>query len=318
LRSLTIDVAYLLPSMTQAAHITAVLVLYGQSPTQSASFCSLLEAVASQADAAHRISLVIYDNSPQPHALPASALTMYYIHDPANPGLAGAYNAALDRAKANGSTWLLLLDQDTRLSHEYLAEVLEVSESVQSEAQIGAVVPKLWAGPRLYSPSAPFLRQIRRQFSNKHDTVEEHVTGVVAYPLTAYNSGAVLRVNALENIGGFPEDFWLDYLDHTIFEQLHQQGYRVWVMRTILQQNLSHLALNSVPMWRHWSVLAAQTRYVLRFGKTADRLFFRWWLLKTSRDYLVHCRDKRVWRMRAAQAFLLRQMPPRYQEEHRE
>lgn len=304
--------------MTQAAHITAVLVLYGQSPTQSAAFCSLLEAVASRPDAVQSISLVIYDNSPQPHALPASALTMHYIHDPANPGLAGAYNAALDKAKANGSTWLLLLDQDTRLSREYMAELLDVSKSVQSESQIGAIVPKLWAGTRLYSPSAPFLRQIRRQFSNKHDTVGEHVTGVVTYALTAYNSGAVVRVSALEDIGGFPKDFWLDYLDHTVFEQLHQQGYRVWVMRTVLQQNLSHLELNSVPMWRHWSVLASQTRYVLRFGKTVDRLFFRWWLLKTSRNYLSHCRDKRIWRMRAAQAFHLRQMPPRYPGEDRE
>jgi GT2 family glycosyltransferase len=303
--------------MTQAAHLTAVLVLYGQSPAQSAAFCSLLEAIASRTDAAQRISLVIYDNSPQPHELPSTPLAAHYIHDASNAGLARAYNAALARAKADGSTWLLLLDQDTRLSHEYLAELLNAADSVQSQAQIGAIVPKLWAAQRLYSPDAPFLRQIRQQFSDKLHTVEEHVTGAVARPLTAYNSGAALRLTALDDIGGFPEDFWLDYLDHAIFQQLHLQGYRVWVMRTVLQQNLSHMDLNSVPMWRHWSVLAAQTRFVLRFGNTSDRLFFRWWLLKTSRNYLQHCGDKRVWRMRAAQAFHLRQLPPRYPEGHR-
>jgi GT2 family glycosyltransferase len=318
LRSLTIDVAYLLPSMTQAAHITAVLVLYCQSPTQSAAFCSLLEALASHSDAAHQISLVIYDNSPQPHALPASALTMHYIHDPANPGLARAYNAALDRAKANGSTWLMLLDQDTRLSSGYLSELLETTGSAQSEIQIGAIVPKIWAGTRLYSPEAPFLWQIRRQFSDKHYAVDENITGEVAIPLTAYNSGAVLRVSALEDIGGFPEDFWLDYLDHAVFQQLRERGHRLWVMHTVLEQNLSHMDLDLVPLWRHWSVLASQIRFILRFGNAADRLFFRWWLLKTSRDYLAHCRDKRIWRMRAAQAFLLRQMPPRYPEKGRE
>jgi GT2 family glycosyltransferase len=303
--------------MTQAAHLTAVLVLYGQSPAQSAAFCSLLEAMGSRSDAAQRISLVIYDNSPQPHELPSMPLAAHYIHDVSNGGLARAYNAGLARAKADGSTWLLLLDQDTRLSHEYLAELLDAADSVQSQAQIGAIVPKLWAGTRLYSPAAPFFRLIRRQFSDKSDAIEEHVTGVAESPLTAYNSGAALRVSALENIGGFPEDFWLDYLDHAVFEQLHLQGNRLWVMQTVLQQNLSHLDINSVPMWRHWSVLAAQTRYVLRFGNAADRLFFRWWLLKTSRDYLRHCGDKRVWRMRAAQAFRLRPMPPRYPEGHR-
>ena len=301
--------------MTQAAHITAVLVLYGQSPSQSAALSSLLDAVARRPAAAKRISLFLYDNSPQAHAAPqGGVLEMHYVHDPENAGLARAYNAALARAQAEGSTWLLLLDQDTRLSAEYLAELLDAADALEASTDVGAIVPKLWAGKRLYSPDAPFLWQIRRQFASEHYAVKEEVTGTLPRPLTAYNSGAALRVSALEKIGGFPEDFWLDYLDHAIFQQLHLHGYRVWVMRTVLQQNLSHFDLNTVPLWRHWSVLAAQTRFVLRFGRASDRLFFRWWLLKTSRHYLVACNDGRVWRMRALQAFRLRQMPARFPE----
>lgn len=304
--------------MTQAAHITAVLVLYGQSPNQSAALSSLLDAVERRPEAAKRISLFLYDNSPQPHeALKGGALEMHYVHDSENAGLARAYNAALGRAQAEDSTWLLLLDQDTRLSEKYLSELLDAADMLKESGDVGAIVPKLWAGTRLYSPDAPFLWQIRRQFANTHYAVEEEAIGMLSRPLTAYNSGAALRVTALEKIGGFPEDFWLDYLDHAVFQQLSLQGYRVWVMRTVLQQNLSHMDLNTVPMWRHWSVLAAQTRFVLRFGRKSDRLFFRWWLLKTSRDYLFACSDKRVWRMRALQAFRLRQMPARYPEGQR-
>lgn len=300
--------------MTQAAHLTAVVVLYGQSPGQSAALSSLLEAAASQPDVAQRLSLIIYDNSARPHELPGSApLEMHYIHDAENAGLARAYNAALARAQSKGSTWLLLLDQDTRLSSEYLQELLTASKALESASEVGAIVPKLWAGTRLYSPDAPFLWQMRQQFSDEHYTVEENVTGMVAQPLTAYNSGAALRVSALERIGGFPEDFWLDYLDHAVFLQLRLQGHRLWVMRTVLEQNLSHMDLDAVPMSRHWSVLSAQTRFVLKFGNASDQLFFRWWLLKTSRHYF-HCRDKRIWRMRAAQAFRLREMAPRYPE----
>jgi GT2 family glycosyltransferase len=237
---------------------------------------------------------------------------MHYMHDAENAGLARAYNAALTQAQMKGSTWLLLLDQDTRLSSQYLQELLDTSKALESATQVGAILPKLWAGTRLYSPEAPFLWQIRKQFSNQHHAVNEDASGMVAEPLTAYNSGAALRVSALEQIGGFPEDFWLDYLDHAIFQQLRMQGHRLWVMSTIVQQNLSHMDLDTVPMWRHWSVLAAQTRFVLKFGNAADRLFFRWWLLKTSRSFRHSCRDKRVWRMRAAQAFRLRQMAPRY------
>jgi GT2 family glycosyltransferase len=301
--------------MTQAAHLTAVVVLYGQSPGQSEALCSLLDVAASRPDAAQRISLVIYDNSPRPHELSISApFPTQYIHDAENAGLARAYNAALAHAQAQGSTWILLLDQDTRLSAQYLDELLDASEALKSSTDVGAIVPKIWAGTRLYSPEAPFLWQIRRQFSNRHHSVEENVTGIVAEPLTAYNSGAALRVSALEQMGGFPEDFWLDYLDHAVFQRLRLDGKHLWVMRTVLQQNLSHMDLNAVPMSRHWSVLAAQTRFVLQFGDSVDRLYFRWWLLKTSRTFQRSCSDKRVWRMRAAQAFRLRQMPARYPE----
>jgi hypothetical protein len=55
--------------MTQAAHLTAVVVLYGQSPGESAALSSLLEVSAGRPDATQRISLIIYDNSPRPHEL---------------------------------------------------------------------------------------------------------------------------------------------------------------------------------------------------------------------------------------------------------
>lgn len=304
--------------MTQAAHLTVVVVLYGQSPAESAALCSLLEAAAERPEAAQRMSLVIYDNSlrSQQASLPPQFETDY-IHDGGNAGLARAYNAALARARTQGSAWLLLLDQDTRLTLQYVDELLEATTALESSAEIGAIVPKLWAGTRLYSPEAPFLWQIRRQFSNRHHSVQENVTGMAAGPLTAYNSGAALRVSALEQMGGFPEEFWLDYLDHAVFQQLRLDGKRVWVMRTLLEQNLSHMDLETVPMWRHWSVLAAQTRFVLQFGNAIDRLYFRWWLLKTSRSFRRSCSDKRVWRMRAAQAFRLRQMSARYPEGRR-
>jgi GT2 family glycosyltransferase len=306
------------PSSTVVpAQLTAVVVLYGQAPQQSAALRSLLDAAAARPDDAHRISLLVYDNSATPHApLSGAPVATEYIHDPENAGLARAYNAALAHAWQNGSTWLLLLDQDTTLSRGYLEEMLDAADALASDSTVGAIVPKLWAGTRLYSPEAPFLWQIRRQFSRQHHAVEQSVTGMSTQPLTAYNSGAALRVSALRQIGGFPEAFWLDYLDHAIFQQLRLRGYRLWVMRAVLHGNLSHMDLNTVPMWRHWSVLAAQTRFVLEYGNALDRLFFRWWLLKTSRAFLHSCTDKRVWRLRAAQAFRLRRLSPRYPGGH--
>ena len=47
---------------------------------------------------------------------------MYMIG--ANGGLAAGYNYALARAEEAGYGWLLLLDQDTTLTHDFFAELI--------------------------------------------------------------------------------------------------------------------------------------------------------------------------------------------------
>jgi GT2 family glycosyltransferase len=292
--------------------ITAIVVLYQRTARESEAVASFLQICDQDPGLARHFSLLLYDNSPEPQSLADSlGAHIHYVHDPSNGGLAPAYNYALSAAANAGCEWLLLLDQDTTLTAEYFVELLEHARQLTTQSGVAAIVPKLWAGTRLYSPEIPFLVQIRKQFSNKHYTLDPNAQGVQQQPLTAYNSGAVLRISALQAIGGFPEEFWLDYLDHAIFQSLHLQGYRLCVMQTVLQQRLSHMDLNEVPLWRHWSVLSAQTQFVLQFGNFADRLFFRWWLLKTSRTYRA-CDDKRIWRARLKQGFLLKRLRPRW------
>ncbi len=295
--------------------ISAIVVLYQQKACESEAVVSFRRALHQDPELAAHFSLLIFDNSPESQALPGDiGCPAEYVHDPANGGLAPAYNYALRRAGESGQQWLLLLDQDTTLSRDYLSELVEWVRTLVAQPAVAAIVPKLWAGSRLYSPEAPFLFQIRQQLSSRHYSVAMEATGVQQEPLTAYNSGAALRVPALQAIGGFPEEFWLDYLDHAVFQLLALRGFRLCVMQTVLQQKLSHMDLNEVPFWRHWSVLAAQTRFVLRFGNTLDRIFFRWWLLKTSRAFRASCDDKRVWKARVKQSFLLAPLRPRWKE----
>ncbi len=304
-----------MPQSSALPAVTAVVVLYRREPHESEAISSLVSALSENEELASQVSVLLYDNSPQPQSFSAPhGVAMRYVHDPANGGLAAAYNFALDAAATTGHAWLLLLDQDTTLSLAYFEELLQWTKSMAGRKDVAAIVPKLWAGSRLYSPTSPFLSQIRRQFARGHCSIEIEASGVQQRSLTAYNSGAALRISALHEIGAFPEGFWLDYLDHAIFQELDNRGYRLCVMSAVLQHNLSHMDLNEVPFWRHWSVLAAQTRFVLTFGGFIDRLFFRWWLLKTSRTFRAACQDKRIWRARAKQAFLLRQLKPKWEK----
>jgi hypothetical protein len=50
----------------------------------------------------------------------------------------------------------------------------------------------------------------------------------------------------------------------------------------------------------------AQTLYVKRIGNFLDRLLFRIYLLRHSRNVRRECKDPRMWRETVLQAFLLR------------
>jgi GT2 family glycosyltransferase len=267
----------------------------------------LFQILNENPELAKHFSLVLYDNSPQPqrHAMRAD-FPIHYVHDPSNGGLAPAYNFALARAEAEEREWLLLLDQDTSPTREFLFELLEATRTLHSRQEVAAIVPKLLAHGRIQSPNTHFIDQIRRQFLRPKQTMSQDVVGIQQQRLCCYNSGSTLRVSALRSIGGFPPEFWLDYLDHAVFDTLFLNGFRMYVVFATLVHDLSYYDVGSVPIWRLHNILLAQTLYVKRSGNFIDRMLYRIWLLRHSRNLRQSCKDPRVWKATALQALLLR------------
>jgi GT2 family glycosyltransferase len=287
--------------------ILAVVVLYKCDLSQSQTVCSLFQILSENPELAKQFSLVLYDNSPQPQplALPA-AFPTHYVHDPTNAGLATAYNFALTRAESEGRAWLLLLDQDTSLTPDFLFELLQAANTLCASPAVAAIVPKLLVNGIMHSPAIPFLEQLRRQFLPPGKPIGQNVVGVLPQPMCSYNSGSTFRVSALRSIGGFPPEFWLDFLDHAVFHALSDNGYRIYVMLATLVHESSYSDLGSMPIWRLHNVLMAQTLYVKQSGNFIDRLLYRIYLLRHSRNVRQACKDPRMWRETALQAFLLR------------
>jgi GT2 family glycosyltransferase len=282
--------------------ILAVIVLYNREPWQSQSVSSLCAILKENPGWAQHFSLVLYDNSPhsQSHTVPAD-FPIDYVHDPSNGGLARAYNYALARAESEEREWLLLLDQDTSPTREFLSELLETVTTLHATSEVAAMVPKLMVQGVIHSPATQFIDQMRRQFRAGKKPIGKEVVGVQQQPMNAYNSGATIRVSAMQAIGGFPAEFWLDFLDHAVFHALHVHGYRMYVLRATLAHDASHSDIGSVPGWRLHNVLMAQTLYVKQRGNFVDRLLYRIWLLRNSRK-LRH--DPRMRRETVKQAFL--------------
>jgi GT2 family glycosyltransferase len=279
----------------------AVAVLYKQAPTESNALCSFLRILEDNPQMAGHFSLLAYDNSPQSHEVSTGVL-MDYVHDPSNGGLAGAYNHALAQAERGGCEWLLLLDQDTSLTEEFLSELIACANALQPDKEVAAIVPKLMVRGAILSPAQHFIDYIRYQFTRRTFTFRQEDVGVQPGRISAYNSGSTLRVSVLRSIGGFPKEFWLDYLDHAVFHALSASGYSVYVLRPVLKHELAESDLNTRPIWRFRNVLKAQALFVKHAGKLGDQLLYRLWLLRSSRRLRADCDDKRIWKETALQA----------------
>ena len=210
------------------------------------------------------------------------------------------------RAESEEREWLLLLDQDTSLSAEFISELVATSETLHSRSEVAAIIPKLQVNGKIESPSTDFFDQMRRQFQDLQPAINQDVVGLQQQRLCSYNSGSALRVAALRSIGGFPAEFWLDFLDHAVFHALYSRGYRVYVMRATLPHDSSYSDIGSLPSWRLHNILLARTLYVKKNGSFIDRTLYRIWLLRHSRSLRQSCKDPRMWKETALQAVLLR------------
>lgn len=252
--------------------LVCVVVLYRRLPKQSEALeglRSFFQAERAEGNIDHEDApiVVVYDNSPTPASLELNewdGIEVTYRHNPANPGLAEAYNTALNTATLRGRKWLLLLDQDTRIPAPFLRNLLEKLHT--AAPPVCAIVPRLRHG---HVEVSPVIRGLFRE-----TLVDSNFEGIHQEDLMVLNSGACLRVSALLAIGGFPLDYPLDYLDHILFFRLQKSGGKLYVLSAVLQHQLSLMELRSeMSLARYERMLSAEKRFMYESrGRHGERL----------------------------------------------
>lgn len=242
------------------------LVLYRTTAEQCVALQTLVRIVRDEPTLGESLRLLVFDNSPEPQQLPPLPLQTEYISAPANPGLAEAYNTALNRAAAAGSAWLLLLDQDTVLISGFLNEVKKAIDNADLPKNVAVMVPRLVEGAQTHSPT--YLPQL------SHKPVRE-LSGLLPQEVTAFNSGSVWRVLAITEVGGFPSAYPLDFLDHASFAQMQRAGGRVWLLRSRLQHTLSTAGeAASINPVRYRNMLMAERRFHHEYATRTARIWY--------------------------------------------
>lgn len=261
--------------------IVVVIVLYQQRFSQSPSFDLLMKAVKEK-----KIQLVVYDNSPvkQLEPLLEQDRDISYYHDPSNPGLATAYNYALNHAQQN-IRYFVTLDHDSQLTATYFDTLLTIDWT----DELVAAVPLVYAGSNQISPVFAD-RYINRQVE-KVDRSQLSQRRIMAI-----NSGAVFSIKFLKEIGGFNLDFPLDFLDHWLFWTIYQFKKTVFILPEKMEHDLSVLDYQKVSVTRYQSILKAEKTFYQNYDKEMLPRHRKQLLLRTVKQFLT-VRNRKIWRL---------------------
>lgn len=261
--------------------IVVVIVLYQQRFSQSPSFDLLMKAVKEK-----KIQLVVYDNSPvkQLEPLLEQDKDISYYHDPSNPGLATAYNYALNHAQQN-IRYFVTLDHDSQLTATYFDTLLTIDWT----DELVAAVPLVYAGSNQISPVFAD-RYINRQVE-KVDRSQLSQRRIMAI-----NSGAVFSIKFLKEIGGFNLDFPLDFLDHWLFWTIYQFKKTVFILPEKMEHDLSVLDYQKISVTRYQSILKAEKTFYQNYDKEMLPRHRKQLLLRTVKQFLT-VRNRKIWRL---------------------
>ena len=198
-----------------------------------------------------------------------------YVHDnsPCNKMLSGAYNEGLKIARRQNKQWILLLDEDTLLTKEYLDSLQHLDPQKDAFVPIltgenGNILSPFWYS----ATNGPFAGLYQSPRKNRI--------------LSAFNSGVILKCKTMETIGEFSSRYPLDYLDYWLFRRLYLKNAAIEILDVKLSHNLSIEDYSHVSSERYRSILSAEKRFAAECGKRS-LCFYRWHLTGRLMKWLL-------------------------------
>jgi glycosyltransferase involved in cell wall biosynthesis len=195
-----------------------------------------------------RLLGLIFDNTPG-KAAENRVLddSIDYCSTGRNLGLPAAYNAAIRHGLLRGAEYILLVDQDSSVTHEFLEAAVQALERPLPD-QV-AWVPRILANNRVISPYRVNALGVPK-FG--YDSSRPRAT------YFAINSYSVISLSFLTQLGGFEEHYWLDALDSWFYSNVAKAARTVGIIDVTVTQRLSLLD-GHVPTWRLLNIARYET-----------------------------------------------------------
>lgn len=133
------------------------------------------------------------------------------ICNKSNLGIACALNAGVDFAIRNGFDWLVTFDQDSRVSKNFIASMLQTYENEPSRGKIAMLLPSY------VDPSSKLdLSRIRVTSVARDGTI-----------LAGMTSGSMTKTSVFQLCGALREDLFIDRVDIEFCLRINRSGWRI-------------------------------------------------------------------------------------------
>ena len=129
---------------------------------------------------------------------------VFLVPNEDNFGIAKALNQIMDHASKSGAQWVLTLDQDSVISSGLVQAYLEKTD-----------IPSLGILTCLIKDRNAVGYEAKAS-DRDYEQVERCIT-----------SGSFIRVAAWEDVGGFDEKMFIDYVDYDLCMSLREKGYSI-------------------------------------------------------------------------------------------
>ena len=194
-------------SSPRAGNTCAIITLYHPG-------YELLEHLEAIMPQVHHIILIINDCSKDILTALSEKLTDLDRHsiliNQTNLGLAHALNQGLGLAYSTGMEWALLLDQDTRVNNDILAELAKAIASMPGIPVIlGSNYRDVHGGTPAFKCKLP-----NRLYQSKP---------------TVITSGTLLNIERARYIGSFRSEYFIDSIDHEYCMRARSLGHEIYI-----------------------------------------------------------------------------------------
>jgi len=174
--------------------------------------------------------IVVDNGSGPPYEAVLAQLAMMpnvkLIGCPRNAGIGAALNLGLRTACESGCEWVAVFDQDSRVTPGFFQAMRAGLDSIPKTQRVALLAARPVAAK----------------------SIVDHAQQAMATPVTvATTSGSLIHIDTFQQVGGFDESLFIDYVDFDYCLRLHHHGYRVYLIHdAVLRHHLGEPVARSL------------------------------------------------------------------------